>query len=116
MPLSRVQVAGLILVTPLVTGCNDSPSGSEGDCNARIGWAGAIYRGHNELDPEAPRGERLGSADVLDCDESSVATVQVFAVRGVDSSLAVIAAGDWAGVYVAEGAPPSSWPDVLKGR
>jgi len=112
---SRVHFVGLLLVTPLIAGCADAPAGSEGDCNARIGWDGVVYRQHNELTPEAPRGERLGSGDVLDCDGSSVATVQVFAVDGVDSSVAITTTGEWPGVYVAEGASKSSWPDALKG-
>lgn len=54
---------------------------------------------HNGLNQAAPRGERLGSGDVLDCDESSVATVEVFALDGVDSALATrTATGEWQGV------------------
>ena len=77
---------------------------------------GVVYRPHNELNVAAPRGVRLGRGDVLDCDGSSVATVEVFAVDGMNSAMAIKVVGEWRGVHVDEGAPKSSWPDVLKAR
>lgn len=105
----------LLVVAPLFVGCADDLAGSEGDCNARIEWDGVVYRPHNALNQAAPRGERLGSGEVLDCDRSGVATVVVFAVEGVDAAVA-IRIGDklWRGVYVAEKLPRSSWPQVLE--
>jgi hypothetical protein len=109
---------GLLLVAPLVVGCGDDPLGPlKGECGGRIGLDGVVYRPHNELNEAAPRGKRLGSGDVVDCDGSRVDTVEVFAVKGVDSSLAIkVPNGEWRAVYVAEGVPVSSWPDVLKTR
>lgn len=106
--------AGLLLVMSPTSACSDVPSGTEGDCSAKIGWGGEVYRSHNELNPDAPRGEPLGTGDVLDCEGASIDTVEVFAVDGADSALAIIATGDWPGVYVLEGAPTSSWPEALK--
>jgi hypothetical protein len=115
MTRGRVQFVALLLFAPLIVGCaGDSLRSSDVDCGGRIGWEGVVYRPHNELNQAAPRGERLGSGDVLDCDGSKVATVDVFAVDGVDLTLAIKVRGEWRGVYVAEGAPKSSWPDVLK--
>lgn len=115
MTPALARFRGLLLIVPLVAGCADGQRADEGDCTARIGWEGVVYRSHSELDPAAPRGERLGSGDVLDCDGSSVATVRLFGVDGVDSSLAIRTTGEWPGVYAAEGTPRSSWPDVLEG-
>lgn len=111
-----MYVAGLLLAVSPITACADAPPGTEGDCSAKIGWNDDVYRSHNELNPDAPRGKRLGEGDVLDCDEQSVDTVEVFAVEGVDPSIAIITAGDWPGIYVVEGTPNSSWPDVLRAR
>jgi hypothetical protein len=107
----------LLLLASLVVACAGDGDGTEGDCNGRIGWDGTVYRPHDELNQVAPRGEMLGSGDVLDCDGSRLGTaVNVFAVDGVDSSVAITVAGsEWQGVYVAEGTPKSSWPDVLRG-
>ena len=103
-----LRAVALLLVAPLLVGCMDGPAGNEGDCNARVGWDGVVYRPHNELNQAAPSGEKLGSGDVLDCDESSVATVEVFTVDGVDVDLAIrVGNKAWRGVYVAEGVPQS---------
>jgi hypothetical protein len=41
--------------------------------------------------------------------------VKVYAVHDVDTSIAVMTLdADWHAVYVAEGTPQSSWPQVLK--
>ena len=94
----RPWFAALLLVSPWVSGCATEPQDAHGDCNARIRWDGTVFRPHNEVRSTMPRGERLGSGDVL------------------DSSVAVTTVGDWRGVYVAEGVDESSWPDVLRAR
>ena len=115
--IRRRSAALLLLLAPLIVACAGDGGGTEGDCNGRIGWSGAVYRPHNELNQAAPRGEMLGSGNVLDCDGSRLGTVvNVFAVDGVDTSVAIkVAESEWRGVYVAEGTPKSSWPDVLRG-
>ena len=112
-------LALVVLVLPLIAGCNGAAGTGEG-CNARIGYDDVVYRPHNALNQAAPRGEPLGSGDVLDCDRDknpNLGTVKVFAIKGVDPSVAVRTGnGEWRGVYVAEGTPQSSWPSVLKAR
>lgn len=111
----RGGLAALMLVVPLAAGCTGDGAGNEGDCSARIGWDGTVYRAHNELNPSAPSGDELGTADVLGCDKESVATVEVLAVSGVEAAVAItVDEGTWQGVYVAEGSSPSSWPEVLR--
>lgn len=114
-----MRFAVLLLAALPIVGCADDPPydppSSDGDCNARIEWDGVAYRPHNELNQAAPRGDRLGTGDVLDCDGTSLETVSLFALDGVDASLAIgIGRGEWRGVYVAEGVPEKSWPEVLK--
>ena len=114
----RMRVAALLLAVPLIVGCADDPEDTrgpnDGHCNARIGWDGVTYRLHNQVNQAAPRGLRLGMGEVLDCDGSSVATVEVFAVEGVDSPLAIKVIGEWRAVYVAEGVSRASWPVPLR--
>lgn len=118
MACRRSRFAALLLAVPLIVGCADGPEDTrgpnDGDCNARIGWDGAVYRSHNQLNQAAPRGARLGMGDVLDCYGTSVATVEVFAVDGVDSALAIKVIGEWRAVYVAEGTSKASWPEPLR--
>ncbi|HWM02921.1 MAG TPA: hypothetical protein VNP92_11375 [Actinophytocola sp.] len=54
-----------------------------------------------------PRGN--GSGDKM-ADGSKVESVEVFAVDGVDSSLAMNVFGEWRAIHVAETSPKSSWP------
>jgi hypothetical protein len=117
MARNRLRLVALLLFAPVIAGCagegsNSGPGSHDGDCNARIEWDGTVYRQHNAVDQRAPRGEQLGSGDVLDCD-AIVAAVEVYAVDGVDPTLAIKVIGEWRGVYVAEDARRSSWPDVL---
>jgi hypothetical protein len=77
-----------------------------------------IYRPHNGLNQATPRGRELGAGDVVDCGEGASAPkvdeVTVFSVKGVASSIAVMAEqGEWQGIYVAEDVPRSDWPGVL---
>jgi hypothetical protein len=116
MTRRRLHLAILLLVAPLIVGCTEDPASNDGDCNARISWDGIVYEPHSELRPVGQREQRLGSGDVLDCDGSSVGTVEVFAVDRVDSTLAISVTGEWRGTYVNEDAPKSSWPPVLKIR
>ena len=70
------------------------------------------------LTQKAPRGRLLGVGEVVGCGwrtASPVDRVKVYAVSGVDTSIAVMTPDvDWRGVYVAGGVKPSAWPPVLK--
>ena len=116
----RSALALLVLVLPLIAGCNSDAAETGEGCNARIGFDEVVYRPHNALNQAAPRGEPLGSGAVLDCNgeaNPSLGKVKVFAIKGVDPSLAVRTGdGEWRGVYVAEGTPESSWPPALQAR
>ena len=94
-----------------------APSG-EGDCAGSIRFQGHHYRGHNALNQQAPRGRLLGVGDVVGCGwrtASPVDQVKVYAVSGVDTSIAVMTPdAEWRAVYVAGGVRQSSWPQVLK--
>ena len=91
----------------------------------RIRYEGTVYRLHNEVNSDAPRGEQLGSADVIDCGESASAPKAdeaiIFSVEGVDASIAItVSAREWQGVYLAEdvadNVPPSEWPAPLRSK
>ena len=119
--------AGLLLAVSFA-GCTEPTSqplprptsapGGEGDCAGRIRFRGHHFRGHNMLTQKAPRGRLLGVGEVVGCGwrtASPVDRVKVYAVSGVDTSIAVMTPDvDWRGVYVAGGAKPSAWPPVLK--
>ena len=109
MPRALAPVA-LLCATGVISAC----SPGEGDCNARIGFDGNVYRPHNALNQEAAPGESLGNGDVLDCDGSTVGHAKVFAVRGVDATMAVLVKEQGGGIYVAEGVPRSAWPAPLR--
>ena len=124
---SLATAAGLLLVLSLA-GCTGPTSqplprptaapSEQGDCNGSIRFRGHNYRGHNLLNQQAPRGTLLGVGDVVGCGwrtASPVDRVKVYAVSGVDPSLAVKILGvDWQAVYVARGVGQSAWPQVLK--
>ena len=114
----RVAVL-LVAAMALLNACDTDPSAIDGDCIARIRYEGVIYRPHDGLNPAAPRGSELGTGDVVDCGEGASAPkvddVTVFSVKGVASSIAVMAEqGQWQGIYVAEDVPRSDWPRVLR--
>jgi uncharacterized protein DUF6281 len=124
---SLATAAGLVLVVSL-SGCTGptsqplprptaAPSG-QGDCAGSIRFRGHHYRGHNALNQQAPRGRLLGVGDVVGCGwrtASPVERVKVYAVKGVDTSIAVMTPDvDWRAVYIAHGVGQSSWPRVLK--
>ena len=104
MTTSRLFSAtvGLLLVVSLA-GCTGSesqplprptaaPSG-EGDCSGSIRFRGHHYRAHNALNQQAPRGRLLGVGDVVGCGwrtATPVDRVKVYAVSGVDTSVAVM--------------------------
>lgn len=114
MVRAGVWTVAATLVALSVAACGDAPGGTEGDCNARIGWDGVVYRSHSALNQAAPSGDDLGFGDVLDCDEASVAKVEVLTVSGVDAAVAIrVGRGTWQGVYVASDVPPASWPEAL---
>jgi hypothetical protein len=97
----------LILCLPQLAGCDDA---NESDCNARVRYEDTIFRPHNELRESPPRGRLLAAGDVIDCGGRAIDQVKVYAVKGVDPEIAVMARGTWRGVYVAEGLRPSMWP------
>jgi len=110
----------LVASVAFLNACDTGPSAMDGDCVARIRYEGVIYRPHDGLNQAAPRGSELGTGDVVDCGEGASAPkvdeVTVFSVKGVASSIAVMAEqGQWQGIYVAEDVPRSDWPGVLLG-
>lgn len=113
------RLALVVLAIPMAVGCDSVPRGTEGDCHARIVYDDVTYRPHGASN-QAARGDLLGTGGVLDCEGDTVpeyGTVKVFAIKGVDSSVAVKAGtGSLRGVYVAEGTPRSAWPSFLTGR
>jgi Family of unknown function (DUF6281) len=117
--VSKRLAVMLVAAMALLNACDTAPSALDGDCSARIRYQGVIYRPHNALNQAAPRGSELGTGDVVDCGEGASAPkvdeVTVFSVKGVASSIAVMAKqGEWQGIYVAEDVPRSDWPGVLR--
>lgn len=126
MPRWMATALAVVATLPLLHACGgDGSTDDEPDCSGRIRYEDTIYRLHNEVNPDAPRGEQLGSAEVIDCGDGSSASkvdeAVIFSVRGVASSIAVmVSAREWQGVYVAEDVaddvPPSEWPSPLQER
>lgn len=86
-----------------------------GDCTYRVGFQGDVYRTHNAVNEAAPAGELLGEGDLLDCDGEALDHARVYAVRGVDSGLAIVVkAGPANGLYVLDGLSTSSFPEELR--
>jgi hypothetical protein len=104
----------LLLAAGLLGGCALADQGTSGDCNTRIGFQGTVYRAHNGLNQAAPPGRSLGNGALLDCDGSTVGHERVFAVKGVDPSVAVLVKAKGHGIYVAEGVSRSAWPAPLR--
>ena len=102
----RYRLAAVVLAIPLIASC-DLQYGNEGDCNARIGYDERIYRSNNAVNEAAPRGDLLGSGDVLDCDGEPFLAVKVFSIKGVSPSVAIRTVGEYPGVYVAQESRPS---------
>lgn len=111
----RIAILAVLLS---VTACTSDQPASDADCSARISYEGVVYRGRNELNPDAPPGEPLGTGNVLECGDDEpvkIEEVGVFAVRGVAPSTAImVATKAWQGVYVAEDLPRSEWPTELE--
>lgn len=112
----------LLLVIAALTWSMLVPSCAQrdGDCPGRVRFEGLIFRPHTALSQRLPTGAVLGTADIVDCgdldDAAKVDSVQVYAVAGVDSDIALATThGIWKGVYVAEGVPRRSWPPTLSG-
>jgi hypothetical protein len=116
---SSRPVLAVLLLVPWWSACGaDMPAG-DGDCNARIRYDGVVYRPHNAVNQVAPRGEELGTGDVVGCGEGASAPrvdeVLVYSVGGVSQPIAVMAAqGEWEGIYVAEGLRRTDWPSALR--
>lgn len=106
----------LLGVIALVGGCATNGQGAGGDCNSRIGFQDTVYRPHNALNQKAPTGRSLGTGAELDCDGSTVGRDKVFAITGVDPTVAIRVKGSAHGIYVAEGLPRTAWPTPLKRR
>lgn len=109
---SGYRLAVVVLAIPLLASC-DLQYGNEGDCHARIGYDERIYEQDGAVNEAAPRGELLGSGDVLDCDGEPVLALKVFAIKGVSPSVAIRTVGEYPGVYVARESHPSDWPSIL---
>jgi hypothetical protein len=110
-----------------LTGCNgssapDQAARTDGDCVARVRFAGVIYRPNNSLNPKAPPGRALGHGALVDCFGKKIGDgivsryrVKVFAVRGVAPATAIITGpGDAHGIYVDGRLSRSEWPAGIR--
>jgi hypothetical protein len=112
-----VRVGAIAVVAALLlglTGCGDLNT-DDSDCNGSILFEDVVYVVDNRLDQSAAQDGTIGPGAVVDCDKRTVVDeVVVSRVKGVESRIAIrVVKGDWRGVYVAEGVPRSSWPEVL---
>jgi hypothetical protein len=126
----RGLIACVTALTALgVSACSGSggsvlPARADGDCVARVRFAGVIYTPNTNLNAKAPRGRALGHGSVIDCfgknlDDaipSRYRVVRIFAVRGVSPGTAIITGpGDAHGIYVDEDLRhPSQWPARIR--
>ena len=100
------------------------PGNVEGDCVARVRFAGVVYEPNTRLDAKAPRGRALGHGALVDCSGKRIGDgvagryrVTVFAVRGVTPDAAIITGpGDAHGIYVEEQLPFDAWPAGIRRR
>jgi hypothetical protein len=116
---SSRRVCAVLLVLPFLGACGTDVPAGDGDCNARIRYQGVVYRPHNAVNQDAPRGGELGTGEVVGCGEGSSAPtvdeVTVHSLRNISPPVAVtVAHGEWRGVYVAEGVRRSEWPGALR--
>ena len=115
--MSRMR-ALLVVALMVLSGCS-MDDGSEGDCNARVRYEGALYRSHNLLPQKAALGASVGEGDVVGCggiDAEAVDQVDVRPIKGVDPQVAIGTRGEWQGIYIREdiATKPSSWPQPLR--
>jgi hypothetical protein len=105
------------VVVVLTSGCSSS-GGTSGECAGSVRYRGVVYRSHNALNQDVPRGRLLGSGEIIGCGGVSadrVATVEVYAVKGVREAVAVMTTDrQWHGIYVINGLARKSWPAELK--
>ena len=98
------------------------PTRTDGDCVARVRFAGVIYSPNNNLDAKAPRGRSLGRGALIDCSGKKLGDgipsryrVRIFSVRGVAPATAIITGpGDAHGIYVDEQLNHSQWPAGIR--
>jgi hypothetical protein len=115
----RVVVASVVAfaVSAAVVACG-GPTANEGDCSARIRYAGTIYRPHNALNQDAATAGPVGRARVIDCDGSPLRDLEaqpVSGLTGVPVAIAVRVTGSpYGGVYVAVGVHRAQWPAPLR--
>ena len=117
----RLTLAAIGLGVLCTTGCGAASApqgdGPRGDCVARIGYSGAIYRPNSDLRQFAPPGRALGRGAELDCDGSAMdRRVRVHAIQGIPPSKAVIVIGHGGmrGIYIEEQLQRSEWPAALR--
>lgn len=107
---------GVVFLVVQTSAC--SSGGISGECAGSIRYRGVVYRPHNALNQDVPRGRLLGSGEIIGCGGVSadrVATVEVYAVKGVHKAVAVMTTDrQWHGIYVVNGLPRESWPTELK--
>jgi len=119
MPGPRLLCA-IGLTVLCTTGCSSAPAESRapiGDCVARIGYAGTIYRPNSDLRHFAPAGRALGRGTELDCDGSALdRRVRVHAIRGIAPSTAIVVTGasGMRGIYIDEQLSRPEWPSALR--
>lgn len=113
-----IKVRALVVAATSVValgGCVGNLPQSDDDCNGSILFGDVVYVVDNRLNQKAQPAEELGPGEVVDCDHSTVVDdVVVSRIKGVEPGIAIrVLKGDWRGVYIAEGVPKSSWPDLL---
>jgi hypothetical protein len=124
---SRRTVAALGLAALGLSACTtDGPDPTvgdvQGDCVARVRFAGVVYEPDNRLDGTAPRGRLVGHGALVDCSGKKIGDgvasryrVKVFAVSGVSPRAAIITGpGDAHGIYVEEQLPHDQWPAGIR--
>jgi Family of unknown function (DUF6281) len=115
-------IAALLLVVAGGVGCrsdgNDTVAGSA-SCAAAVRYGGHLYLGHHVATPPA-EGEALGRGALPPCDDTGRSMVgeppelvELVALEGVPSAIAVIRRGDDSIVYVREGVKLADLPAAL---
>lgn len=88
------------------------------DCTGRVKFRGVVYRSSNAVNENAPLGEAVGTADIVDCGDTTVVdSVRVRRVEGVDVETAIATTDRvWRAIYINEdiASDPSSWPEALR--
>ena len=112
--------AALIPAVALVlSGCGADDNGLDGECNARVRYAHALYIPDTRAQTSTPTGPTLGRGEVIDCDGSVVVdrTFELHSLVGVDPAVAIaVTIKRRRVVYVNQDVPITDWPSTLTGK